>query len=131
MLKDHEHTLILQFEVVGKPFHVITDPELGVISAQERRVRVVGALNETTGEIDYRSLDSLPSHVYSSDVAHLSLEENDEMIDLAGVGSPSLNTVRKHGSSKVGVDTEAVYESRGGDRNHKLPKTGGFKLRRV
>lgn len=128
MSKDAGHTLVIQAEVVGKPFHKITDHGLGKISAQERRVRVVEALNETTGEVVYFPLDSLPSHVQPSDVAHVSFEENGEMIDLSGVGSPSLNTVRKHGSSKVGVDTEAIYESRGGNRTHKLPKTGGLKL---
>lgn len=130
MSKDDGHTLVIQAEVVGKPFFKITDRNLGKISAQKKRVRVVEALDEVTGEVIYLSLDSLPSHVHPSDVAHLSLDENDEMIDLADVGSPSLNTVRKHGSSTVGVDTELIYESRGGNRTHKLPKAGGFKFKK-
>ncbi len=131
MSKDDGHTLIIQAEVVGKPFHKITALNLGKISAQERQVRVVEALDETTGEVVYFPLGSLPSHVQPSDVTHLSLEENDEMIDLAGVGSPSLNTIRKHGSSTVGVDTEEVYESRGGSKTHKLSKSGGFKFKKL
>lgn len=130
MSKDDGHTLIIQAEVVGKPFSKITDHGLGRITAQERRVRVVEALDETTGEVVYLSLDSLPSHIQPSDVTHLSADENYEAIDLSGVGSPSLNTIRKRGSSKVGADTEAAYESCGGSKTHKIPKAGGFKFKR-
>ena len=81
------------------------------------------------GEVVYLSLDSLPAYVQPNDFAHFTSDEN-EAIDLAGVGHPSLNTVRKHVSSKVGVDTEVVYEFRRGCKNHKLLKTSGFKFKR-
>ena len=43
-LKDGGHTLIIQAEVVGKPFSKITDHGLGKISAQERQARVVESI---------------------------------------------------------------------------------------
>lgn len=95
---------------------------------QERRVTIV--VGELTGKLLYQAArdagvdtSRLP-HIHIRDEAILfGFERGTEALV---EGSPSLQTARKRGASSPHVDTEAAFEARGGKRDEKIPKRGGW-----
>lgn len=107
---------IAQVEFVGKTFKrtpVKKHPK------QDRQVRIIGSLNEATGQIDFKPIKGTPSSVTPSDLPHFLLNQAIKKYDLAEEGKPSLTTVRKHGSSTPSVNTEELIRERSGNPGYR------------
>ncbi len=128
MANKKEQIGIVQIELEGKPFNrqIDINPK-NTVFLQSRKVRLMAILNQTTGLIEYHSLKDLPSNINPDDFYHFPITEG-EAFDLANQGSPTLSTIRKHGSSRPFFDINKLFEKRGGDPSHRTPKTeqGGW-----
>lgn len=118
---------VAQAEIVGKPRfrHIWIRPQIGHPKdfATRRIPRVVGALNETTGDMEFRPIREVTG-IQPSDLPHLPMEDASH-VDLAFQG-PSLKTARKKGVCTTGVDTGEVIRNRGGNPDYRPPKRKGF-----
>jgi hypothetical protein len=120
--------IIAQGELVGnqfaRNFHLHFGTEV-IPVGQQRWVRVVAALNEESGEMEFRPAKLVPIAV--SLLPKIPLVQG-TIFDSA-FQKPSLRTARKKGASSAGVDTKALSLRRGGNPDYHIPKTGGFALK--
>jgi hypothetical protein len=83
---------------------------------QERVIRVVGAIDTQTGEIQFSPASKMPAWIDPADLPHQPLGQA-RQYDIAKVTGPSLSTVRKRGASQPGWRVKNR-----GDPSHRLPK---------
>jgi len=100
--KAHIKPIIAQQELVGKPFNVTIEGPI----KQSRRVRIVQALDETTGQKVFIPAKETPIH--PSDLPHNPLQQAISENDPALEGSPKLSTARKKGASTPYIDTKKL-----------------------
>lgn len=93
---------------------------------QQRRVRIVAGLNETTGNSVFYTAEG--AALDPSELEHFALPAVASLFDKAFMEKPTLETVRKRGASAAGVSIDELTRERGGDPSYRIPKTGGFFL---
>lgn len=117
--------VVAQGELVGKPFNRnfhLRRGDKDVHVRQSRRVRIVAALDEETGDMKF--IPAKLALIAVSLLPHTPLVKG-TIFDIA-LQKPSLTTARKRGASTSGVDTDDLVRQRGGDPDYRIPKTRGF-----
>ncbi len=87
---------------------------------QTRRVRILGSLDEETGDVGFTPVRKVTG-IYPSEFPHAHLSEANSMHNKRETEGKSLRTVRRRGASTWGRDVEADYRIRGAT-GKKIPK---------